>query len=356
MQGAGQGMAVSFRPGPGGCGVYPGEDHNSTGYVDKIRLDTSKELAEMQAKQDAKLKEAEQARSGEVADVRFAEDARGEYLDRAGMDESDLKYMDKLNEDVPQWKLQKKQRSQEKTDDDSLEALIGVREETKGVDGSGIQEAAEKNPVLMLQQDKDLANRLDGLNLNMIRLLILLGLIYLVSDYLHRANSYTEAYLPMPVPSAWLDGMAPVPPLITRSATPRRTMDEELVWLTRRGDTFVYMTDKPGAVEKVPERIPSVCGRFRPVDVMRVNGGIDDQFVFESLWYGRSSFVVDSSERAVQMLGQFVAYLSERKSCRAKVRQTVHIIWDVAAPLSEEWQVDFAKLTKATGMSLVVCQ
>ncbi len=328
---------------------------NSRFYVNKIQIDMSEQMAEWQAKQDAKLKEAEKERSGDVADVRFVEDAAGEYLDKAGMDDSDLKYMESLNEAVPAWKKQKRQRSATREEDDSLEALIGAKEQTEGVEGAEVENAA-KAPVQMPEKDKMRANTLDGLNLKITRLMILLGLVYLVGDYLHRANSYDEAYLPLPVPSTWLEGMAPAAALMKRSGTPRRSISEELAWLTNRGDSFIYMSDKPEAIEKVPEKLPGLFGKFMPKEVIRVDSRIDDKFIFESLWYGRSSFAVDSSERAIQMLGQFVAYLSERKASRARVRQTAHIIWDVTTPLSEEWQEDFAKLMKATGMTLVVCQ
>lgn len=328
---------------------------NSVTYVNRIQLDTSKQMAEWQAKQDAKLKEAEAQRSEDVADIRFAEDAAGDYLDRAGMDEADLKYMDKLNEDVPAWKKEKKQRSNNAAEDNSLEAQIGAKTETEGMESDATESAVEKDPVIMLEKDKMLANRLDGMNLKIIRVLILLGVVYLVYDYMHRANSYAEAYMPLPLPSRWLDNVSPAPPLLNLPGKPRRSAVDELKWITRKGDVFVYMTDKSGAAEQVPASIPGLMGKFKPIDVMRVDSSIEDRFVFESLWYRRSSFVVDSSERAIQMLGQFVAYLTERRASRARVSQTVHIVWDMTAPLADEWLADFAKLMKTTGMSLVIC-
>jgi hypothetical protein len=327
---------------------------NSVRYVGRIEIDTSEQMAKWKAEQNAKLKAAEEARSGDVADIRFAEDTAGDYLDRAGMDEADLKYMDKLHEDVPAWKKQKKQRGESATEDDSLNALIGGKSKPKAVAGSGIDQAEGRSPILMQEKDKAMANRLDSLNLKLIRLLIWMGVLFIMVDYLYRVNSYEDAYFPLPVPSNWVRGLVPAEPLVTRSGKPMRSVLEELAWISRRGDCFVYMSDKPGVADAVPERLPRLPGGFLCMDVVRVNEHVDDKFVFEALWYGRSSFVVDSSERSMQLLGTFANYLVERKARRARVSQTAHIIWDLSSPLDEEWQADFARLMKATGMSLVI--
>ena len=74
------------------------------------------------------------------------------------------------------------------------------------------------------------------------------------------------------------------------------------------------------------------------MDVLRVDGWrtrIDDDFVFEALWFGRSSFVVDSAARAEQMLSRFIELLEKRKTTRARVSQTVHIVWDLKTPIPE---------------------
>lgn len=333
---------------------------NSLTYVNRIELDQSAEIAATQAKLDAARKAAEESRGGDVAKIRFAEDASGDYLDTGGMDEADRKYIEKVTDDsAPAWKQGKKQRSATREEDDSVESMIGDKEQSEGVTSAFSEEAEKRTPVLMLEKDKDLANRFDRLNLVLIRLLILAGFIIVVTDYLRRANLYAEAYLPLPLPAAWRNGATPLSPLTVRPASPRRTIPEELAWLIKRGDSFVYMTDGPATADQVPASLPRLGKRWWPVDVIRVTAddtGISDEFVFETLWYGRSSFVVDSLDRSVQMVSRFMELMAERKDYRAQVTRTVHIIWDTGVPLDEEWQTTFARLTKATGMTMVLCQ
>ena len=95
------------------------------------------------------------------------------------------------------------------------------------------------------------------------------------------------------------------------------------------------------------------CGCPAP----RQNGSeISDDFIFEALWYGRSCFVVDSADRADRMLERFLELLEERKKVRARVAQTVHVVWDAMHPLSESQTLAFARLAKSTGFSLFVCR
>jgi hypothetical protein len=65
--------------------------------------------------------------------------------------------------------------------------------------------------------------------------------------------------------------------------------------------------------------------------------------------------VVASPDRALQMLGGFMKLLSDRKLFNARAANSVHIVWDCGMPLDAAWQAEFAKLAKATGMTLVVC-
>ena len=85
---------------------------NSATHVNRIDVDPSIAMAEVEARQEAKRKAMLDSRGEEVADIRFAEDSGSEFLDKAGMDEADLKYMESLNDDAePAWKKEKKSRS-----------------------------------------------------------------------------------------------------------------------------------------------------------------------------------------------------------------------------------------------------
>ena len=64
--------------------------------------------------------------------------------------------------------------------------------------------------------------------------------------------------------------------------------------------------------------------------------------------------MIDSAARAEGLLARFVELLEERKTGRARVRQTVHLVWDIDSSLPEEMKLDLERLAHATGFSLFV--
>lgn len=327
---------------------------NSDTHVNRIQLDRSAEVAAAEALAEEARQAALAARESEVAAVRFAEDSATDRLDEAGMDESDKKYMDTLRQDAePAWKKQKKERSGQRQQDDSLEGMLETGETEDGLSSEFTEAAEEQAPIIMLADDMAMANRLDAANLQVTRLLILLTLILLIVDYLRRANVYEEAYFPLPLPSSWLNSLTPIPALRVRPKPARRDLPAELAWLTKRGDAFVCLTN-PTVAESLPDTLPKFGKGIKPVEILRVSDDISDDFVFEALWYGRSSFIVDSTERAEQMIARFVELMAERRLTRAVVSQTVHVLWDMESPVPETREGEFAGLAKATGLSLLV--
>lgn len=332
---------------------------NSETYVNLIQVDRSQEIQEQLDRQELARQAATQAREDEVAQIRFAEDAADDFLDQAGMDEADLKYLDSFNdEETPEWKQEKKQRS-EGAVDGSLEAQIGAVEEQEGVESDALTEEEPIEPIFMSDSDKLAADRMDAANLIMIRVLLGLGVIILVFDYLKRANVYNEAYFPLPLPSSWVDGFTPREPVVFWPESPRRSLFSELRFLTRRGESFVYLTDDVEAAARAATTVHRLPFRRRPVDVLVVDDAddlMDDEFVFETLWYGRNSFVVKSEERAEQMLERFLQLMQERRSTRARTRHVVNIVWDVSLPVTDDVLQRFASLGRATGYTLLICK
>lgn len=330
---------------------------NSVTYVNRIQLDQSAEIQAVQAKLDAARKLAEKSRGGEVAQVRFAEDSSGDFMDEGGMDSADLKYMEKIRQEgEPEWKKAKKTRAAGGQTDDSLEAQVGGQEEKKGVKP---EPETEEKVVMMVSSKKVVADRLDNANLKLTRFVLMLALLFVIYDYLWRANRYGEAFLPLPIPSGWVTAFSPLPSLVEQPVPPRRTLLEELAWFTKRGDVFIYLTDDPFAAEKLPAQLPRLGKRGAPVEVIRVKAGehsISDEFIFETLWYGRASFAVDASERVEQLLESFLVMLADRKACHAKAAQSVHLVWHCQTPLPVRWQSEGLRLMQATGFSVFVCK
>jgi|TARA_B110000908_G_scaffold121271_1_gene142165 hypothetical protein len=325
---------------------------NSKNYVNLIQPDRSAMIEAQQARDEASLEALKESRGNDLSDVRFAEDATGDSLDRAGMDKDDLKYLDKKTDSLsPDWKKGKKTRTAGGVDDGSVESAVGGGNAIQAADSEVLDGMEGRVPVVMLQEDLDKANRLDAMNLNIIYFLVLFGSLMVVIDYLKRANIYGIASLPLPLPSAWLNSLTPLPPVV------ERTGPIGLSSLAKRGDSFVYLTDNPEAAAKIPESFSRISLRQKRADVLRADGeqgSIDDDFIFETVWYGLSSVVVDSTVRSEKLLDRFIELLSKRKDTRAKVSQSVHLVYDLSHPLDEVRKQKLSSLAKATGFSLIL--
>ena len=328
---------------------------NSITHVNRIEVDRTAQMAEWQAQQEATRQGALKDLGKDAAQIAFAEDSAGDSMDKAGLDEADLKYMEKLQEDsVPDWKKAKKSRSGEGAPGDDLESMLGDGETTEGVESEELAEEIREPSAIMLEADMMLANRLDGLNLDAAFWAIFLGLLLVLVDYLRRANLYRHATAPLPLPSRWINALTPHPTVVDRPNPPRRKVPEELAWLTKRGDAFLYITDESSRAAEIPESMTRFANRFGRVEVLRVGretAGMDDEFIFESLWFRRASFVVDSTARAEDLLQHFIEFLGKRHTTRARVRQTVHIVWDARQAMPESLRDELIRLGEPAGFS-----
>lgn len=316
---------------------------NSTFHVDRLEPDRSAAVAAQEAAAEARTQERlealDQGRESQVADIRFAEDAKGDALDRAGLDDTDLAYLDKIEkeaaeEKTPEWKRRKKARGAG-GGEESLEARLDSGDDAAtGVDAGEADPEAVRQPIVVSEAEFAAAHRVDRLSLSWARLLLLAGIAITGIDWLRRANDYEQAYLPLPLPSRLVDAVRPLPAIVFRPRPPRRPIAEELAWLLRRGDSFVYLAASPGAANDVVKKLAGFENRRRPVQVLRVGAGgeeCSDRFIFEALWYGRCSFVVDDPARAERLVKACDRFLEERRATRARVAQTVHIFWDLSA-------------------------
>lgn len=325
---------------------------NSRSHVSRIQTDVTEVSPDALMLEAAKRKAVEDARSGEVADIRFAEDGAEDFIDKAGMDESDRKYLESLDESKdPAWKNRKKSRGDAEQESGDLDDMLGGEEPTKRLSTDALPEEKEaRKPIHMSAAHVATAQRLNSINLDASLYAILLGLIILVTDYLARANSYARAAFPLPLPAAWRNAFTPLPAVYTRPEKPRRHLTEELAHLARRGDVFVCFTKDATAL---PDSMPTLGKSSRPIDLLRVEGDrISDSFVFESLWYGRSCFVVGSPQRTQTLFAEILKQLELRKTSRASTRHNVHLVWNLAQPPSEKDLATFERLAASTGFSL----
>jgi hypothetical protein len=328
---------------------------NSRTHVSRIQAEVIENSADALMQEAAKRKAVEDARSGEVADIRFAEDGAGDFIDKAGMDDADRKYLESLDESKdPAWKNQKKSRGGAGEESADLDDMIVGEEPTKSLSTDAIPEEKPTSvPIIMSEPHVATAQRLNTINLNLSFYSILLGLLVLIIDYLARANSYARAAFPLPMPAAWRNAFTPLPVIVARPEKPRRNLTEELAHLARRGDAFICFTKNATAL---PDSLPTLGKSRRPIDLLRVdNERISDTFVFESLWYRRSCFVVDSPQRAQSLFAEILKQLELRHNARARTRRNVHLVWNLDQPPSEKDLATFKRLASSTGFSLFLC-
>ncbi len=328
---------------------------NSRLHVNRLQVDPREAMAAVQARQDEARRMAVEARAGDVAPIRFAEDGRNDFLDMAGLDDEDRRHIERMTEDVvPAWRREKRTRSTTRAVDDSLEAQLDTPQAAVGVDAGALSEPLRKSVVLP-ENAVMLARRLDGLNRKWLRWLLLAGLGLVVLDYLQRVNRSGEAYLPLPLPSSLVNGLTPQPVVCDLPLSHRRSPVGELEWLVRRGDTFVFLTTNAAAANAIPEHMARLPCGLHAFDVLRVAADdrlLDDAFLFEALWYRRAAFVIDSAIRAESFLASLCERLRERRQTRARVAQTVHVVWNLDVPMADRLTEESIRLMGEAGFSL----
>ena len=323
---------------------------NSRTHVSRIQAEVAEASPDALMQEAAKRKAVEEAREGDVADIRFAEDGTEDFIDKAGMDEADSKYLESLDESKdPEWKKKKKSRGEAAEEGDDLDDMLGGEEPAEKLSTEALpEEKASSEPIIMSEAYVATAQRLNSINLSASSYAILLGLILFITDYLSRANSYARASCPLPLPAAWRNAFTPLPPVVIPER-PRRSLTQELAHFARRGDAFVCFTKDAASL---PESLPTFGKSSRPIDLLRTDGSrISDTFVFECLWYRRSCFVVDPS-RSQTLLTEILKQLELRHASRARTRHNVHLVWNLSQPPNEKDLADFERLASSTGFSL----
>ena len=221
-----------------------------------------------------------------------------------------------------------------------------------------IEENAEAEPITMKEADLMRANLYDAWNLKWAKWSILLGLFIVGYDYLRRHNIYKQAYSPRRIPSALANFLTPHPPVVYRGKKPRRDVPEELAWLAKRGDSFIYFNTNPEDLEEIEKCLSNFYNRKKnPLQLLRTSqSSFTDQFAIENWWFGRSSLLVDTQGRPESMLQNILELLENRKGTRARVTQTAHLVWDQDNPIPEDTQIRLEQLAARTGVSLLLCR
>ena len=323
---------------------------NSTQYVNRIQEDRSAEIAKIKEAIEKERLRKEQERAEEVANKRFMEDDQGDFLDKAGMDEDEAAYYENSNVEA-EWKKKKQKRVYDK--DDSLEAAIGGTEEKDGMESDAIKPEEDK-AIIMSPKDYEMANRLDELNLMLIKILLVTALLIIILDYLFRFNRYEESYLPLPLPARWTRQMSPLT-AVCKPKKVRRKKLKQLKFLSRQGSSILYLGDDSKILKTLPDRLYRLPLKRGPVEMLPVNYHGEDlpaDFVLDALWYGRCHFYVESYDEADPLLAWLIELLADRKRDRANAPVNICLFWDLEQAPPEALQKNIEKLGPDTGVTL----
>lgn len=342
-----------------GIGAYVLATIHSQTHISRIQVDHSQQVDDQMSQQQLARQAAQEQRAGEVAQIRFAEDAAGEFLDKGGLDDADRAYLESLESTAqPAWKAQKKDRTDDGgADAGDLQSMIGgSQKESEGMESQSIAAEPTVEPILMSEKDKLAADRLDGLNLSMIRIMLLLGAGYVLFDYVRRLNHAGDVYLPLPLPSRWTDAITPRAAVEMHDLESGRSLGEMLRLIARRGEVFLLLTDDSRCGAEAGESLARLPWGLWPMKVLRASeqSGLSDEFVFETLWFGRNCIVVEQADRAVRLLEDVVDRLAQRRVTRARSKQRVHVIWCMERSIDAQTQRRFAQLGAAAGFGLMI--
>jgi len=201
------------------------------------------------------------------------------------------------------------------------------------------------------------ANRLDRLNLFIVRWTLLLAAGVFVIDYFRRFNTTFGCYAPLPFSSPAVDSLFPKSHTVCVGRR-RRDWKKHLKRMVRKGETFVFFARKDPWPKRRLRRLPwYIPVPWRIDKVVCTNGDrhFDDEFLFESAWFGRYCFVmVGDGQSAVDLLDSLAGFLELRRATRASARRTVNVVWDLETDVPDATLDRLLPLCPETNFRLIV--
>jgi hypothetical protein len=226
-----------------------------------------------------------------------------------------------------------------------------------------IRSGGEDQPVIanvrvMKMHEVAHANRLDRLNLFFARLTLTLALLLVVVDYFRRFNMTFRSLFPLPVGGPLLDSLFAKTHTVCVGARGKGEWERFLKRVVCKGETFIYFGDHDPCVMHQLGRLPLLPEAVWPLaKITRLAGEreFDDEFLFESAWFGRYCFVIlDDGQRAAEMLTALADFLQLRHATRASARHAVNVVWNLPVAPSEPTLKRLAALCRETNFKLLV--
>ena len=313
--------------------------------VSAIRIDFSQELLAAQQRADREAAEEEQPAKPDEADA-LQEAKRAEAAEKAPADDE----------------LQGDYRRRGKVERDEGKTVTEkINTESTGTEDRPVQQ----NVRTMKMHEVEQANRFDRLNLFCARWTLYLTVLLVVVDYFRRFNKPFESYMPLPLGGRLVDSLFPKSHTVCARGDARR-WKQFLLRAVRKGETFIYFCREdpslpaaqrpslPAALKRLPRFVP-VPWRLEKVTCTNGSGDFDDEFLFESAWFGRYCFVLTGDgPPALARLNGLADFLELRRQTRASAAHTVNVLWDLDSPIPEDTLDRLLPLCRETNFRLIL--
>ena len=338
-------------------------------FVSEIKIDFSQELDEAKQRAAAESPDAEPAvESGISAEAEKARRAEAAPSPPAapGPKEDDADGANAAPPKEPNSDSPDSEPSSEPPPHDYRAS--GKVERTEG------KQVAEKIPIDSVESDEAIvinvrmmknhevmhANRLDRLNLLCARSTLYLAVFLVIIDYFRRFNSTFECYLPLPLGGRLVDSLFRKSHTVSDSE-PDRDWKAFLERAVRKGETFILFSPSDlwpdQRLSRLPRFLKRVPWRVEKVTTDDHENRFDDEFLFESAWFGRYCFVVVGEGTSVlRRMDSIVESLELRSATRASARRTLNLVWSLTTSIPLETLNRLLPLCEGTNTKLIVTQ
>jgi len=318
----------------------------NSAYVSAIKIDWSEQIEAARQRAELEAAEEEPSRDTDVSDEAVkakqeeaAEKDPGATGDLPELDEpadqGDSKTGDESGDES-----EKKKPAYSYRQAGKVERAEGKKTEEKiALDAGTEDQPIELNVRSMKMKDVAQANRLDRLNLLLARLTFCLAAVLVVVDYFRRFNKTFESYLPLPVGGRLVDSLFAKSHTVCIAAARKPDWPKFLRRTVRKGETFLYFGRQDPLQLRYLTRLPGcpVPPSLQKVVLSNGEPAFDDEFLFESAWFGRYCFVLTGDgPRAVGRLNALADFLQLRHETRASAVHTVNVLWDLDTPIPKE--------------------
>jgi len=315
-----------------------------------IILDRTEELREVrQAQQKVQVREEQERLMQGDRVVRFAEDAPGESAGAAILTADELTGRSGVPGTAPSYQSGGRQaRSAGKVDAQGAKLAYAALQ-----GGAG----SEPEPARTLKlAEYRLAGRLSHIN-NLFAELVLLAVLGIaVGDYLRRFNHPVDGYLPLPIAGTWLTHFSHGPSLLHWPDATDAQLQVFLEDIVRRGQTFLYVGDRPVVGASTLHRFRLGCCRAWSLPVLTwgcEGTPAEAEFALDAVWFNRYALCVPT-EAADQLLPALQELLTGRAAVHATAANLPHLIWDTRRPIEPPTMQRLARCCSRTGLRLVL--